>query len=292
MLKFPFWRTFGDSFVFVFHDFKRFLRMSAAWVGLYAVLFIVMVAIFGIAAVEPRKPMNNPSDFHFDPAQIVPQLIYALVGLVSNIVFAVAWHRTVLLNEQRNFLHAFRLRWREWRFFFYSLLIGLLAMFVFSIAGGVFLLLGVGMLPSFPADKFPFNPWAFAIMAGFLFVFLWVMAPFMARFSLGLPAIAVEEPRGVFGRSWRRGRHNGWRLFWGPLLVSIPIGIVAGVMSGVQTAVSFLTLLSGGWRIVGLILEWIFFTLSYGAHFLSFAVTISFLSLAYKFLTQNEAKPG
>ena len=291
MLKFPFWRTFGDAFVFVFQDFRRFLRMSAAWVALYAILFVVMVALFGVASVEPTKPMK-PDDLHIDPAHIVPGLVYAVVGIVSNVIFAVAWHRTVLLNEQRNFLHAFRLHWREWRFFFYSLLVGLIALFATGIVGGISLLFGIAVLPGFPVDQFPFNPWAFAIMAGLMWLFLWFLVPFISRFSLGLPAIAVEEPRGVFGRSWRRGRHNGWRLFWGPIFVAIPIGIVVTVFGAIQTGFAFLTLLSTEWRIVGLVLEWIFFTLAYGAHFLSFAVSITFLSLAYKFLTQNEAKPG
>ena len=285
--KIPFWRTFGDAFGFVFTDFPRFLRLSAGWIALSTIAFILAIVILGVASVQPERPIGGP--MHIDWDRTAAQIVLGLIKYLSDVAFAVAWHRIVLLGEARG-VFGLRFRWRELRFLLYSWLV---AAIIIAILMAAFLLafaIGFAALSGGGGGVFG-TPWIAAIVFPVSFIVLIACLPLIGRLSLGLPAIAIEEPQGVLRRAWHRGWRNGWRLVRGPILCSIPLAIASGLFSAMQGAMSLLVALDGGWRIGGLIGETIFWGMSVGVHFLAVATGVTFLSLSYRHLS-GSAAPG
>lgn len=286
--KIRFWRTVGDSYGFVFGDWGRLFRASAAWVVIGCVIFVAILAWFGPEALQRAK---QPGLTHMTPGQTVAGLSFALLALISYVAFSVAWHRAVLLGDGHETpLRALRFKGREFRFLLYLIVIAFLSV---GIVAGVFV---VGIVAAAGAvsgqevtDMFSGEPRggiAIAILA--VFVGIIVLAPFLARFSLGLPAIAVEEPRGVFGRSWHRGWRNGWRLIWGPFVCSFPISIVSGLFRAGQSFFGLMAGYEAPWRIFGEVGMLAFYALGSFAHFIALAGAISFLSLSYRQLAVSD----
>ncbi len=280
-IKIPFWKTVGDAYRFVFGDLPRFARASAAWIATILLLFIVVVAVLGFAIFQQGQAFGASA--HLGAGPIVLLAIFGLYVFASNIAFTVAWHRVVLLGEALGLLGTLRFRGREWRFFGYSLLIGLLGVVAFVVA---FLIgFGVGFLVGAAIGSGVLTIAARTVLVIVLFV---TLTPFLTRFVLGLPAIAVEEPRGVLRRSWRRGRHNGWRLFWGFLLCSLPLGVLAALCSVAERYVTPAAASGGAGWIIGLVLDFVLFALNIIANYLGVAITVSFLSMSYRRLTRYE----
>jgi hypothetical protein len=284
--KIAFWRTVGDSFNFVFGDWHRFFRLGAVWIGLSCLLFVVILVLFGPDALKPATATGKVQSFNLGNS--VAALPFLVLAIVSYIAFSVAWHRAVLLGETTSEpLRALRFRWREWRFLLYLIVVTALSMGVFLAAllgtGGIAILVVAG-----GHALSDIGGWALAVaIIAMVVVFIAIM-PFLARFSLGLPAIAVEEPEGVFGRSWHRARHNGWRLIWGPFVCSIPFSIVSGIFSGIQQGMYFVINLGEPWHAIALLVMLVFYGLATVTHFLALAGAITFLSLSYRQLVGDE----
>lgn len=287
MTKIAFWQTVGDAFGFVFSDWGRFFRLATLWIVVGTILFACLATLFGLEAVQKPAPGAHEP---LTAGRAVTSLVFLVYAIIAYVAFAVAWHRAVLLGEAAGApLRAARFQWREMRFLMYSIVIALLAIGVFVVAalivgGLVVLMIAGGKLFS----DFESGPAIGAAVAAVLVAAIAIL-PFLARFSLGLPAIAVEEPEGVFGRSWHRGWRNGWRLIWGPFVCSLPLAIVSGIFQGAQLLSILLAGAGDAWRAVGLVLLLIFYLLGTTAHFFAIALAVSFLSLAYRQLTRNEA---
>ncbi len=287
--KIAFWTTIGDSFEFVFDDFGRFARLAGPWVVIAAILFAILIAVFGVQTFE--KAQFGLRHQPFSGPRAISTAVLAIYGIAAYVAFSVAWHRAVLLGEAGSALAALRFQRREWRFLGFWILVALLA---FGVLFGILVVLAlVGVVISLivsggdiagvhsRAAAFYLIPLALVIVSFIAIV------PFLARFSLGLPAIAIEEPEGVFGRSWRRGWRNGWRLIWGPIICVIPPSMAAGLFQGAQLATIFFLGDAGGVpQAIGLVLVVVFYLLGTVAHFVAIAIAVSFLSLSYRQLTQ------
>lgn len=288
--KIAFWRTVVDSFEFVFGNFDRFIRLAGPWVAIAAILFATLIAIFGIQALESAR-FGQAHAAPLTVSRSVSTIVLGIYMLAAYVAFSVAWHRAVLLGEAGSTFGALRFRRREWRFLGYWVVVGLLALaiglgmvIVLVLVGVVIFLIATGGAFSTPHDgtkSLLLIPFAIT-MVGFI-----VILPFLARFSLGLPAIAVEEPDGVLRRSWHRGWRNGWRLIWGPLLCAIPLSIAVEMFQGAQLATAFFLGSSAGLLYaLGFILSILFYAFATAAHFVALAGAITFLSLSYRQLTQ------
>ena len=286
--KIVFWQTVADSFNFVFSNWRRFYRRAAIWVGLGVVVCIFVLLVFGATALEQSQPVRLTA---VDTGHAVAALLFIALAVVAYVAFSVSWHRAVLLGETAGEpLSALRFRWRETRFLLYLIVVGLLWIgtllgltLVASLIVGI-LYVGRQFLGGIDPGG---GAVAIALLA--LFVIVIVMSPFLARFSLGLPAIAVEEPKGVFGRSWHRGWHNGWRLVWGPLICALPLSIVTGIADGAERILAkYSPDFAGAWHGVGYLAIVIFYAIGATAHFLALATAITFLSLSYRQLTRGE----
>lgn len=284
--KIAFWATVGDSYIFVFADWGRLFRSSIAWVGIGCILFVSILVLFGPEALQRTRESGLT---HLSLGHGLAQLSFALLAVVAYVAFSVAWHRTVLLGDKvATPLHALRFEGREFRFLLYLIAIGLLSVGLFLgtfVVGLVVTGLAVSGQEIF--SMFHGAPHAgIAIALATLFVGIIVGIPFLARFGLGLPAIAVEEPRGVFGRAWHRGWRNGWRLIWGPFICSFPISVVSGVFRGGQTLFNLLISQGAPYRAFGEVGMFLFYATGTFAHFVALAGAITFLSLSYRQLSQ------
>jgi hypothetical protein len=284
--KIAFWATVSDSYAFVFGDWGRLFRASIAWVAIGCIIFVLVLALFGPEALQRARESGMA---HRSYGQTVSQLLFLLLAVVAYIAFSVAWHRAVLLGDAHAApLRALRFRAREFRFLLYLIVITLLSVGVFAgtfVVGLAFTALAVsGQAALSVFHGVPHGTIAIAIAA--VLVGMIVLLPFLARFSLGLPAIAVEEPHGVFGRSWHRGWHNGWRLIWGPLICSLPLSIASGVLQVGQAFFAVVAALEMPWRVLGEIGMFLFYAGGAFAHFVALAGAITFLSLSYRQLTQ------
>ncbi len=192
--KLPVWRTAKESFGFVFGNFGQFLLV--AWLPFLITLAAQIVTFYG-----PPVAMSLL-------ANLIYYLAYAL--------FAVRWHRLVLLDD-RGGVFTEPLAKRNFLFFAYTLFLAL--------------------TPFLPMLVVMFKPWwnfvqgaspeefqqmmmAMAMWMPVLGLFAFILYLVMFRLSLLLPAAAVDRPLG-FGEAWRRLGGNTWRLIGASALVAI-----------------------------------------------------------------------
>jgi hypothetical protein len=179
--------------------------------------------------------------------------------------FAVTCHRLVLLDAASVALRLVpRWTWRETRFVFWGVGMGLVFMVVLMLSS---LLLGASMnaVSAVRQDS-----------SGFDFQWIPVLAQIPAYYALGrlapvFPAIAVDRTVD-FGWAWRLTQGNGWRLF-----------IVVAILPWAMSELVALLYRGGATAVETLLLTALGTTL--------FAVEIAALSLSYRELIRDEAPP-
>ncbi len=251
MGKIAFWRTLRAAFYFTLGDLSRFFRLSGLW----------LVAILGFQVLQalPVSPIVRA-------LASVGLGLFAFGGFTA---FPVAWHRTILVGENRGMIAALRFGRREWRFLGYALLVSAM---IFS---PLLLLLGVTgeivatMRPrlGIAVAAIPFG----SALAGWCLV---------SRLTLVLPAIAVDETGAVLRRAWSRARGNGARLFLGWLICTVPFVAMSGGLRWLQTAIGSTVLMNA---LLG--------ALPFVVQFFEVAVTVGFLSHSYQQLASFRPEP-
>lgn len=231
-LGLPVWQTAKDAYVFVYGN-----RASVAAVA--AVPFTVSLAI----------------TFLLTPERIGGwAMVVALVSLLMFCVFAVAWHRFVLLGRRdTNFPIQFIAKHREVKYGYYLVIIFLLGMAV----GLVVQVAWIGLSPSNPMAHFA------ALIAGPI-----AGALIAVRLAMLLPAIAIGAPTGIRA-AWRQLHGSGWRLFIALVLVSIPPVVVSFVIEGLiaETITGVVVVQAISW--------------------LHSALLVTVISLAYRYLVMD-----
>ena len=176
-------------------------------------------------------------------------LVQYLVMVPALGAFAVSWHRAVLVGSDPPWM-SIHLGARELRYALFSFVIAILSSGPFEqLLGGD---ADVGAIP---------------LVADALVLVCSVIA---LRVSLCLPAIAIEHPLRL-GDSWRLTRGNTLRLVGGSIFVAGPIYVLTNV---------FVTLLPAT-GLAGL--------LAMTSTFLEIALSVCFLSFAYRQLTSEPA---
>ena len=248
--KVSIWRLATGAYGIVFKNLGAFAALAIIPMALNYVLLIVL------AIVAPG--MN------VDPAQAGPANFWWWVSIaVSSIVasvFAVAWHRFVLLRRRDSFTPAqFRLGPREIKFFLYVVLLSL----PWYVSAGL-----TGEMTTSPE---PSPILVLAMLVVFVgAVFAWL------RLSFILPATAIDAEIGL-GGAWHATWGVSWRILWATVLVGIPWGIVIGIIMGALGQETYLRLISGagqGYYLVAGIQSIL--------GFLAYALMVSVLSLAFR----------
>jgi hypothetical protein len=277
-----FWLTVREAYRFVFSDLTRFVQTAGVWIVGTVVLNLLVVAQFGDAALVTHAAGGHiPKSFDL----VAFGFLIGLFNYAGSIAFAVAWHRAVLLEETPGFIGALRFGRREWRFLFYSWGIGLVVAGIAVAVVLILLFLGRIILQGQSIEDLPLLIKA-ASLAWVVVIVLILGIP-LVRLTLGLPAIAVDEPSGVWGRAWRRGAGNGLRLVGGAFLCVGPITLVAVFANLVQGFMVILAHRDGGAAIIGSAGEIVFLIVMYLARYLGIAAGVSFLSLSYRQLTEE-----
>ena len=264
LVKLPVWRTIGDAYAVVFRNLGTFASLAAIPFALSEPLEFVNFAISPLTPEDylDRSPIENWSY----PLSVLLQLIWA--------VFAVSWHRFVLLGSRDALgLVQFRLGRREMRFFLYSLIFVLPIFVVNFVKRLTFNRANYGLLEELSLP--PFATLMTLSVISIVVVVIWICC------ALIFPAVAVGSDQGL-GMAWRQLRGSTWRLVWIFVMASVPLGAIGygfgdamipmmqDVRSGEEanwTATIILSLVSS---LIGFLLA---------------AVAISALSLAYRHLT-------
>ncbi len=188
--KLPVWRTVVRSYLHVFAYFGRFLAF--AWLPFLLILVGIVSDIF------PESPLM--------------WMISIISGLAAFALFAVCWHRFLLLGERGGVLSQL-LSAHTWRVF------GLCALFLF--VGSYFPLVATIsiILPPFSNYSLEFLDWPM-VLSGLAYVFF----VYFVLFCLGLrfPATALDRPLSLI-QSWRKLAGNRWRFATVLILTSFPI---------------------------------------------------------------------
>ncbi|TYC70075.1 hypothetical protein FMN63_09210 [Stappia sp. BW2] len=211
-------RLLSDSVSIVFGNLETVFKVCGGWFLLQFVLSLLILANgANIDAATAPEDISGTT--------VLLLLTSMLIALLSSASISVAWHRFGLLNERPGPLH-FRVGAVEFRFIGQMLLLSLAAVVVVLPAALV-----IGVLSSlFKSNVLTVMLWIVAIF---------ILAPFLFRLNLSLPAVAVERPLG-FSQMLQFGKGLGMPMFLAALILILPF---VAVGEGLQY---LLGLLSGG----------------------------------------------
>lgn len=138
-----------------------------------------------------------------------------LVVTLGAAAIAVMWHRHILLGEPLAAWMA-PVNIGVVRYFVFTVLLTLIPMLGILLGGGLVSAPVGGAILLVPV-----------ILLGALYVAL--------RLQLVLPGIALGDARMNVARSWQLTRGNGWRLFAGFMLITLPVALLAiGLVLGLE----------------------------------------------------------
>ncbi len=243
LVKIPIWKTVGSSYGILFQNLHEFARLT--WI-----LMIITYGInFGIAFYAAKNQM--------------PQIIKLgwIIQTMCLSIFAVAWHRMVLLGERHHGTWFFiKFGKREFVFVLISILITIL------IYGGSFVI-GFGLTAITDSQNSVTPLWNLLglILLGIL----------GSRFALIYPRISIDKNVG-FSESWRMCKGNMLRLYFGSLLVLTPLIIVNTILSRIAFSYAQVP----GQLVLAVIFEFVGAICIFGAT----GAGAGFLSLSYKHL--------
>jgi|GEM_PF-2602732 len=208
----------SDSISIVFGNLETVFRVCGGWFVLQFVLSLLI--LLNGATIDGASAPEDVSG-----TTLLLLLVAFIIALLSSASISVAWHRFGLLGERPGPVH-FRVGAVEFRFIGQMILLSLAAVVVFLPAGLV-----VGVLSAL------FNSAAVTVLLWIVAVI--VVAPFLFRLNLSLPAVAVERPL-AFGEMLKFGKGLGVPMFLAAIILILPFVVVG---EGLQYV---LGLLSGG----------------------------------------------
>ncbi|GGF00432.1 hypothetical protein H1W37_07170 [Stappia taiwanensis] len=203
-------RLFFGAFKALFANFETFLKICWAWFAIF------------LAGQVIGEIFSPPEFGAIGPGRVVAAFVFVVVYVLGNASIAVAWHRCLLMEERPGWLHL-TVGGRELRYalkFFAVMLI--LMVLMIPVAALLWLFISQGIL-------------AIVVMIATMVFFV---LPFILRFSLVLPAVAMDEPLG-FGEAFRDSEGLG-------LPMSLAAVGLSLVIAGGTFAVGLLAMIGGG----------------------------------------------
>lgn len=267
----PFWVTFRNAHRVLGAHRSDIVRYSAPWfAGLIAVSALAEWIHFPYA--RDVEAGFSSHDLIYTAATILP---IALVGAVVGVFV----HRQVLLADRPQELadtshQAARVTAYFWRYMALGLLFVASVMLLAIPAVSLFAVLDAQIATFFTIESARYVAW---LVPALLLLPLACYLP--VRFSLSLPATAIDSPRPTFWDSWAATRGHFWKLFWGGLLSYWP-------------SVPFLplTLLWLDFETLSRRDAVLLYVAETAALFVSWVISAAFFSLAYRHLT-GEPQP-
>jgi hypothetical protein len=203
-------RSTINNFPFAFH-------VSWPWMAVLLPLNII-ASLYGLThEFNPEKP---------DMAELATAgpflILMVLVSFISYSAIAVSWHRYILLDEVPQGWARLRLDGPMWRYLGNIILIvlamALIAVPVVIAVGvlGAILVAGMGSSGIAVAAALGIAAYAFIAVAGY-------------RFSIKLPAVALNERQFTLADAWNCSRGNFWQLL-GLGLIYLVIAVAFGLL--------------------------------------------------------------
>jgi hypothetical protein len=286
----PILATTGAAFRSVLLDNIRHFPRAALAPVLISLLLLLVQVRFGLLPDPEATPGPGEPGLGGLPEPSFGRVLISLAGVVPYVVFAVAWHRLILLGPaagQPSWLPSWR--GRHWRFLGYMLAIGVIvfgAAMVLALGGSLLGGLLFGALSGGEAAA-PGPGTRLAVLLVSL-VFMVAIGWLLARLSFVLPARAVDERYGLRD-SWNQTRGQGLRLLATfllvQLLVAIPSLLVVGLLGtggGVVGAINQMPsahFLEAAVLFVGVLPLLLF---GFLASYLSTALGVTVLSIAFR----------
>ena len=252
IVKIQFWKTISNSYGIFFRNIGEFFHL----------IWFLAIATYGI---------NFALAFWF-PSNQFPYVSYfgLIFQTVCFSVFAVSWHRLVILNERQ------KGRWFFIKFtkreFLFSLVSILFAIFFY----GTLFVVGF-ILNRFMGEMHPSTLVLIVISNIIVAVFIGI---YFARLGLIYPRISIDLSLSL-RECWRIGKGNILRLYFGYILAIIPLTIVGSILTRVVKSWSAYNYYQGTENLVSIIIvEFITLICLFGA----VGVGAGFISLSYKHL--------
>ncbi|PCI87209.1 MAG: hypothetical protein COB24_07330 [Hyphomicrobiales bacterium] len=277
MQQLPVIESVKDAIGYTMSNITLLVKASMFWVAIYT----VFVGIFSFLGGEAY--LQIISNFFENTASANPEAQYAafisfieqlsamgslvnwlhlvmiLVGIVAYYSIAIAWHRACLLDEVPPLVRLGKL---EFKYFGYTILLGLVLYIIFVVIG---LVIGfiLAMLSNDAAATSIYP------VIGLLSILLFLA---FGRFTLVFPGIAVRDRRMSFRTSWAATKGNSWRILGGTIMCILP-ALVISLIASLISAVSLPLVIS---LPIIMILQ-----------LLSGAFLLSFMSICYQFLVPS-----
>jgi hypothetical protein len=246
-------RLFFGAFKALFANFETFLKISWAW---FAIFLVAQMAVSGLAPQDPQTVRAG---------HLVVSLAFAVVYVIGNASIAVAWHRCLLMEERPGWMHL-AVGGRELRYAG-KFLVVLLIMMVLMIPVVALLFLFVSQ-----------DILAIVVMIAAIVFFV---LPLMLRFSLVLPAVALDETLG-FGEAFRDSERLG--LPMSLVAVGLSLVIVGGTF-----AVGLLAVIGAGAGVFAVVAV---FILTLALQISATALQVSVLTGGYYILRERQMPSG
>ncbi|WP_425089411.1 hypothetical protein [Stappia sp.] len=247
-------RLFIGAFKALFANFETFLKICWAWFAIF---------LIGQAALSSFVPQDPTS---VNAAHLAALLVFAIVYVLGSASIAVAWHRCLLMEERPGWLHL-TVGGRELRYALKFLAISLIMILLTIPVGGLIWLIGLtGFLATVVATA--------AMMIFFVL-------PFTMRFSLVLPAVALDEPLGLV-EAFRDSKGLG-------LPLSFSAVVVGGVAGGATFVIGLLAVGAGGASLFAGIAV---FILTLALQISATALQVSVLTGGYYILRERQMPSG
>jgi hypothetical protein len=206
-------QIFGETFA-VCWKLKGKLPRAALWPFLVALVALALTPIdLLLDTPEPYASLNIMSE--------LVEIPYNLLMAAAYTLFAVAWHRFVLLETHWESSAPTAWRRRHTVFFGYQLLVYLIVVVVL-----LPMLVVIGAMGLYPGrDPSTFSASLFLLLFIVVVTAVFIFWYVFFRLSFVFPARAVGE-RYTLRDSWRHTRGNGWRLIAIAFLVNVALSIV------------------------------------------------------------------
>lgn len=249
--KLPLWRTFTAAH-------RDLVRVDATFVRFAALWLIILIALD--AAINwVYWPIQQSTMGQFVASDVIYTLISMLWWIVVGAIVGIPLHRRILadrmavigastLSTERRTLVKYV--WRNFMIAAWTILPIVLIVYVSAMVIGPSLDAPSADMPLPGADaadisaESSWNGGSIAILLAIILSFCAVISPLIAlmlyiptRFSLSLPATAIESAGQTFKHAWSASRGSFWRLFWGGLLSYwplLPVGVVSFMSTDVE----------------------------------------------------------
>jgi hypothetical protein len=233
--KLPVLGTFKETYRAVFSEHLGDLPKASAVPFLLALVFTAAYMAVNLQDLSDVLAGNDPSPEGATGSLL--NLVLLPISFVPYVIFAVAWHRLLLLGPG-DAPATLVPSWKgcHWKYLWYGILVTII---VYGLL--VVVLIPVIAIAAFSGMGYPGTTGlSWVAITSFLAIALFIcLLPYLyARWCLAFPAIAVDERFGLRD-SWRLSRGQGWRIVAAAVLVVLPF-VVALIIAGQLVAGSLI----------------------------------------------------